>query len=121
MMPEFNIQLNGYSSSEEATVDLLGTQMAFGAYRHWVQTDNCGVEEKLLPGLNFTPDQLFFLGFAQAHCANMKRQSAEINRSGKHAPLRFRVIGTLQNMDEFSKAFQCGAGTYMNSTNKCKL
>jgi predicted metalloendopeptidase len=30
-----------------------------------------------------------------------------------------RVVGPLQNFDEFSKTFNCQAGTYMNPIKKC--
>ncbi|KAJ8885745.1 hypothetical protein PR048_011945 [Dryococelus australis] len=37
-----------------------------------------------------------------------------------HSPPRFRVIGPLSNFDEFSKAFKCPKGSYMNPKSKCE-
>ena len=38
-----------------------------------------------------------------------------------HSPSRYRVIGTLSNIEEFSKAWQCPVGSPMNPTEKCVL
>jgi predicted metalloendopeptidase len=38
-----------------------------------------------------------------------------------HSPARFRIIGTIQNSDEFTKAFSCKSKTPMNPINKCQL
>ncbi|KAL8606127.1 hypothetical protein ACOMHN_046511 [Nucella lapillus] len=63
----------------------------------------------------------FDLELYSSFCQNMKpmKPNTAVKDTDNDAPSRFRVIGTLQNFDEFSKAFQCSAGTYMNSTNKC--
>jgi predicted metalloendopeptidase len=48
-------------------------------------------EEPLLPGLNYTPDQLFFINFAQLWCLKIRDQELE-NRiaTGVHSPGEFR-------------------------------
>ena len=78
-----------------------------------------GKEEKVD---GFTPEQRFFLGFAQIWCENMHaagrpRQQA---LTDPHSPGRYRVNGTLQNMPEFQKAFSCKAGQPMVSANACR-
>lgn len=44
----------------------------------------------------------------------------QINSSG-HAPAKYRVIGSVSNNKEFSKAFNCPLGSRMNPENKCLL
>ncbi|CAB3998527.1 endothelin-converting enzyme homolog isoform X2, partial [Paramuricea clavata] len=76
--------------------------------------------ERLLPGLNATNDQLFFLGFAQVWCGKSRRQSALSQvENGVHTPGKFRVIGTLSNSEYFAKAFKCTSGSRMNPKKKC--
>lgn len=38
-----------------------------------------------------------------------------------HSLDRFRVIGTLSNMQEFADAFNCPEGSNMNPKNKCAV
>jgi hypothetical protein len=40
------------------------------AYREWVRTSRRGKEEESLPGMNYTPNQLFFLNAAQVRFAH---------------------------------------------------
>jgi putative endopeptidase len=70
----------------------------------------------------FTPEQRFFLGFAQVWCENMSPQELR-NRAltDPHSPGRFRVNGTLQNMPEFQKAFACKPPSPMVSQNACRV
>ncbi|PVD36841.1 hypothetical protein C0Q70_03831 [Pomacea canaliculata] len=118
-VPEAGMKINGVNTQGENIADNGGLKQSFRAYRNWVKEQ--GKEEPLLPGLNFTHDQLFFINFAQIWCTNMRRENA-INRvlTGVHSPGEFRVIGTLQNSEEFAKAFHCAKGTTtMNPQSKC--
>ncbi len=41
---------------------------------------------------------------------------------GEHSPDTFRVLGSLSNFDEFSKAFNCKIGSNMNNnSSKCQM
>ncbi|OQV14907.1 putative Neprilysin-2 [Hypsibius exemplaris] len=69
----------------------------------------------MLPGSNLTHDQLFFLNYAQIWCGSMRIQDAMNKISASvHSPGPIRVLGPLSNMPEFSKAFNCPAGSRYN-------
>ncbi|XP_062607161.1 neprilysin-like [Saccostrea cucullata] len=114
------MKMNGINTLGENIADNGGLKESYRAYRRWVETR--GREEEQLPGVKYTHDQIFFINFAQVWCGNMRRESA-INRilTGVHSPGRFRVIGTLQNSEDFSRAFNCPASSFMNAANKCSV
>ncbi|XP_046396781.1 neprilysin-4-like [Ischnura elegans] len=115
-----NFSVNGVNTQGENIADNGGLREALRAYRKFRERNP---QEPLLPGLaEYSHDQLFFLGFAHmwcGHATNGALRSRVVN--GVHAPNRFRVIGTLSNMKEFSEAWGCPAGSPMNPPNKCIL
>ncbi|KAH3821498.1 hypothetical protein DPMN_123262 [Dreissena polymorpha] len=42
-------------------------------------------------------------------------------RTQPHSISEYRVYGPMQNYDEFSKAWNCPAGSFMNSRRKCSV
>ena len=70
----------------------------------------------------FTPQQQFFLGFAQIWCENATEQSARVQAAtNPHSPGEFRANGVLQNMPEFQEAFSCKVGDPMVSADPCRV
>jgi putative endopeptidase len=68
----------------------------------------------------YTPEQRFFISFAQVWCENRTEQIERVRaRTDPHSPGKFRVNGTVQNFDEFGKAFGCKKGQPMMSDNPC--
>ncbi|HTB77140.1 MAG TPA: M13-type metalloendopeptidase, partial [Polyangiaceae bacterium] len=62
----------------------------------------------------FTPAQQFFVGFAQAWCANYRPEALRLLVStNPHSPPKYRVNGPLANLQEFATAFQCKEGSPM--------
>uniref|UniRef100_A0A8C2X702 endothelin-converting enzyme 1 n=1 Tax=Cyclopterus lumpus TaxID=8103 RepID=A0A8C2X702_CYCLU len=111
--------VNGKQTLGENIADNGGLKAAYHAYRSWVQKNG---EEKRLPAVNLTNDQLFFLGFAQVWCSVRTPESAHEGLvTDPHSPPRYRVIGTLANSPDFSRHFNCPAGTPMNTGRRCEV
>ena len=69
----------------------------------------------------FTPEQRFFLGFANVWCQNVTEAAArQLAQTDPHSRRRFRVIGSVSNMPEFQEAFGCKAGQPMVRENACR-
>uniref|UniRef100_A0A4W4HM99 endothelin-converting enzyme 1 n=1 Tax=Electrophorus electricus TaxID=8005 RepID=A0A4W4HM99_ELEEL len=110
--------INGKQTLGENIADNGGLKAAYHAYRSWVKTNG---EEKRLPALNLTNDQLFFVGFAQVWCSVRTPESAhEGLMTDPHSPPKYRVIGTLSNSPDFAEHFQCPLGSPMNSGHRCE-
>lgn len=100
--------------------DYGGIREAFQAYQSYVATNG---EEQPVPGLEqFTPEQIFFLTFANTHCGGETPEKL-LNQimTDPHSPNRYRVIGTLSNSEDFVRVFKCPPQSPMNQLNKCLL
>ncbi|KAI0302060.1 hypothetical protein BC826DRAFT_986902 [Russula brevipes] len=99
-------------------VNNIGDSGIIQAYRAWKAQFNDSLEagnEYLLPGLNHTRDQLFFIAFGRIWAENIKPEAlVQRVRTDPHSPNQFRVDGTLHNVPEFAKAFNCSARTKLN-------
>jgi len=119
---EFNvapgININGKLVTGEATADLGGATLALRAYEKSLQ----GKPRQNIDG--FTPEQRFFLGFAQVWGENMAAQEQTRRAlTDPHAQGPFRVNGTVQNMPEFQKAWNCSEGSKMvrEASKRCAI
>ena len=110
------VNLNGKLTLGENAADNGGIHLAYMALMD-------RLAKKILPKLDgFTPEQLFFLGFAQVWCENTTDASARARAvTDPHSPGQFRVNGTVQNMSEFGTAFSCKAGDPMVSKQACRV
>jgi endothelin-converting enzyme/putative endopeptidase len=69
-----------------------------------------------------TPEQRFFVGYAQWACDNQKPEEQRLHaKTDPHSPSRYRVNGLVVNMPEFQQAFSCQAGAPMVKTNRCRV
>jgi membrane metallo-endopeptidase-like protein 1 len=117
---DVNLNLNGHRTQGENIADNGGLKQAFRAYRRLIERQ--GQEEPVLPGLNMTSNQLFFLNFAQIWCGTARPESyIQYIRTNLHSPGQFRVIGTLSNSVDFAEAFHCPVNSRMNPANKCQV
>ena len=85
----------------------------------WVQDNG---EEEQLPGLDLSPQQLFWVSVANVYCEKYRPNMLVMQiKTGYHSPAEFRVKGPLSNLQEFSKDFQCPLGSPMNPEHKCEV
>ncbi|KAJ7319550.1 hypothetical protein JRQ81_019061 [Phrynocephalus forsythii] len=102
------LHVKGKRTLAENIADNGGVREAFRAYRKWIKEKRQGKEEALLPGIDFTHNQLFFLSYAHVRCNSFRPEAArEQIYTGAHSPPQFRVIGAMSNFEEFRKAFSC--------------
>jgi endothelin-converting enzyme/putative endopeptidase len=111
-----DVKLNGRLTLGENTADHGGLRIAYLALQEALKMTPSGKVD------GFTPEQRFFLGFAQVWCENTSPQEAR-NRAmtDPHSPGRYRVNGTVQNMSEFQKAFSCKPDAPMVRANACRV
>ncbi|CDW59783.1 Peptidase M13 and Peptidase M13 N domain containi ng protein [Trichuris trichiura] len=112
-----NVCVKGENTKGENIADNGGIKQSFAAYKALTK----GKPQEVLPSLEqFTMDQIFFLSFANFYCGNSTNMFLhKMININEHAPDRTRVVGTLQNFDEFAKAFNCPLGSVMNPEKKC--
>lgn len=102
------LHLNGKLTLGENIADLGGLNMAYTAFKKTPQ----GQSNKKIDG--FTPDQRFFLGWAQIWRQNsLPETSAQLVLIDPHSPGEFRTNGPVMQMDAFYKAFDIKPGDKM--------
>ncbi|KAM7362049.1 M13 family metallopeptidase neprilysin 2 isoform 2-T2 [Cochliomyia hominivorax] len=113
------LNLNGINTQGENIADNGGIKESYLAYKQWVALNG---EEPKLPGLDYTPQQMFWISAAQTWCAKYRKETLKMRiTTGVHSPNEFRVLGSLSNMKDFSRDFQCPEGTPMNPMQKCEV
>ncbi len=94
------VHVNGKLTLGENLADLGGTMIAYQAFKKTAE----GKSNTKIDG--FTPDQRFFLGFAQVWRGNINPESQSVRiKTDPHAPGKWRVIGPLSNNPDFYRAF----------------
>jgi predicted metalloendopeptidase len=118
-VPENGLSVNGVNTQGENIADNGGLKEAFLAYKKWVKDHE---SEKALPGLEYTPDQLFWISAANVWCGKYRTEVLKLRvMVGSHSPPMFRVIGPMSNIKEFSESFNCPLGSNMNPNQKCSV
>lgn len=129
LIPEINRNVNGNLTKDENIADGGGLREALMAYRRYVKNVTKDLEsmtsfykQEQMPGMDLTPEQLFFLGFAQLWCASYKEADYWEELTNEHTIDKYRVLGAVSNNADFAKAYQCPVGSKMNpSADKCEL
>ncbi|XP_053978584.1 neprilysin-2 isoform X1 [Hylaeus volcanicus] len=116
---DVGLNLNGINTQGENIADNGGIKEAYLAYKEWVRRNG---PESRLPGLKYTPEQLFWISAANTWCSKYRPEAMKLRiTTGFHSPGKFRVLGPLSNMEEFSKDFNCPVGSKMNPEKKCAV
>lgn len=111
--------ISGQKTLGENIADLGGVNLAYHAYNSFIEENG---REEVLPELNMTSQELFFIGYAQKECTRTTPAAEFLSvTEDVHALTKYRVIGTLSNFKEFSNVFKCKAGSYMNPKKKCEV
>lgn len=114
---EETYHVNGKLTLGENIADNGGIAEAFAAYQAYIKTNG---KENKIPGLNLTPDQLFFVGFAQVWCGAKRPRGAKAGvLTDPHSPHQWRVKGTVSNSKDFARVYKCPLGSPMNPVDKC--
>ncbi|XP_014091152.2 neprilysin-2 isoform X1 [Bactrocera oleae] len=113
------LNLNGVNTQGENIADNGGVKESYRAYRQWAEKN--GPEPKL-PGLDYTPEQMFWISAGQTWCAKYRKETLKMRiTTGVHSPSQFRVMGTFSNMKDFARDFNCPDGSRMNPVQKCEV
>ncbi|KAF9001901.1 hypothetical protein BDQ17DRAFT_1357686 [Cyathus striatus] len=108
------VYVNGNLTSGENIGDT-GLIQAYRAWKTQYRASLAAGTEYLLPGLQFSREQLFFISFARIWARAMKPAAAvQRIRTDPHSPSEYRVDGTVYNIPEFAEAFQCKKGAKLN-------
>ena len=111
------VMLNGNLTLGENVADNGGVRIAYYALMELLARKGSPA-----PIDAFTPEQRFFISYAQVWCENAADQDFRRRaQEDVHSPGRWRVNGVLQNMPEFRKAFGCKEGAPMAPANACRV
>jgi endothelin-converting enzyme/putative endopeptidase len=103
-----DIHINSALTLGEDVADLGGEILAYIAWKG-------ATKDKALASVDeLTPDQRFFVGFAQWACSNDRPEELRLRAAtDPHSPAKYRVNGVVVNMPEFQQAFSCKEGQPM--------
>ncbi|XP_064460783.1 endothelin-converting enzyme 1-like isoform X2 [Ornithodoros turicata] len=109
-------KIDGSRTSGEAFADIAGVKSAFLAFKEAEESTGA------LPALDLSPEQLFFVGYAQSMCENIRDDRViNANATSTSAPNRLRVLLTVQQLPEFSTAFGCAYDSQVQTAKKCNV
>ena len=111
-----DIKINSRLTLGEDVADLGGLILAWMAWRE----ATAAVKLQTKDGL--TPEQRFFVGFAQWVCENTRDEDKRVRAlTNPHSPGIYRINGVVANMPEFAQAFACKPGAPLVRPKACKV
>jgi len=111
------VNINGRLTLGENIGDFAGLTISYYAYLK-------SLEGKPRPANidGFTPEQRFFLGWAQVWAAKSTPEAERAQVKGDpHSAAKWRVNGPMSNMPEFAKAWGCKEGDPMVRKDSCLI
>ena len=105
-----NIRINSKLTLSEDLADLGGLVLAHAAWKAQI----ADMKQAPADADGLTPEQRFFVGFAQWDCSHARPEYARVHAlTDPHSPGRYRINGVAVNMPEFEQAFRCKPGQKM--------
>ena len=122
---KFGYDIDGTLSLSEQMADNFGILASFKAYKELESQGRSGLLEenlldghKLLPGLKYNQEQIFFIRYAQSYCRKKKITNvAQFEQF--HVIHEYRALQP-SLIPEFSKVFKCNS-TNQNTLKSCKI
>ncbi|MDE1175984.1 MAG: M13 family metallopeptidase [Edaphobacter sp.] len=112
-------KLNGKLTLGENTADNGGLRIAYKALMDTLAEQGASPATEVD---GYTAAQRFFLGFGQVWCENTTEQAARLRaKTDPHSSGHWRTDGSVQNFEEFGKAFGCKVGQPMMPANACHV
>lgn len=109
--------LQGKLTLGENIADLGGLEIAYAAFQKSLEGKTRPVN---IDG--FTPEQRFFLGFAQVRAEKYRAEAERLQaQNGPHSLPRWRTNGPLSNLPQFARAFGCKKGDGMVRSEVCRI
>lgn len=118
-LEEISLNVNGLKTQDENIADNGGVGLAYRAYR---RAYGFGLAEPILPALNYTAEQLFWISYGIGECEKMTPEVLRLRAvTDSHAPNKYRLIGVVSNSYDFAQDFNCPPDSPMNPKTKCKV
>jgi putative endopeptidase len=103
-----DLHINSRLTLGEDVADLGGEILGYIAWKDATK------DKELKPVDGLTPEQRFFIGFAQWDCSNTRPEEMRLRAlTDPHSPSKYRINGVVVNMPEFANAFSCKVGQPM--------
>jgi putative endopeptidase len=111
-----DIKINSKLTLGEDVADLGGLRLAYDAWKEITR------DQKLGPIDGLSPEQRFFIGYAQSWCTNEREESLRLHAAiDPHSPPKYRTNGVVSDMPEFQRAFGCKVGAAMVREKACRV
>jgi putative endopeptidase len=111
-----DIKINSKLTLGEDVADLGGLILAYMAWKEDTKS------QKIEPIEGFTPEQRFFIGYAQSWCGSTRDETKRMRATvDEHSPEKYRSNGVVTNMPEFQSAFHCKTGAPLAPAQRCRV